>query len=301
MLLPYLTRAWPRYCLLAFSLLLCACGQRYDATPDAPSIAVSIAPLKAIMGPLLPGVEIHVLTPRGASPHTHEPKPSDAARAAEAMAVFYVEESLDGWVTKLDAQRRVAVFEMVPEELRREYPQAAAHDGHDHGHWDPHFWNDPLAVKAILPRLAEVLTELQPNRAKEIRSNAQKFASELDALDAQAGAILSAARGGKVAVFHHAIDYMLARYGMEVLGAVEPSPGQTPGPRTLNDLAQKLKAEGAKAVFTEPQLSPQAALSVAEQAGIPVVEVDPEGGIAGRETYRELLLFNARAIASVFP
>ena len=81
---------------------------------------------------------------------------------------------------------------------------------------------------------------------------------------------------------------------------MEPSPGQTAGPRTLHELAEHLKAEGVKAVFIEPQLPPQSAYAVAEEAHLKVVEIDPNGGVPGRETYRELVLFNARAVRSAF-
>lgn len=101
-------------------------------------------------------------------------------------------------------------------------------------------------------------------------------------------------------MFHHAIDYMLHRYGIGVAGAVEPSPGQTAGPRTLHALAEHLKARGVKAVFIEPQLSPQSAQAVAEEAGAELVEIDPNGGVPGRETYAELLRWNANAIRKIF-
>jgi zinc transport system substrate-binding protein len=303
--LPYLTPAGLRHCLMLLALGLAACSS--GPSPGGPAasrhLAVSIAPLKAIVQELAPDVDIHVLTPRGASPHTHEPKPSDAARAATALAVFYVDDTLDGWVAKLDAPRHVALFAMVPEALRRAYPEEEGHhdkDDHDHGPQDPHFWNDPLTVKATLGPLVEVLAELGLAEREELQQRAAAFGGRLDALDARLREELAPARGGKVAVFHHSIDYLLARYGIAVAGAVEPSPGQSAGPRSLHALAERLKAEGARAVFVEPQLSPQAALTVAEQAGIPVVEIDPEGGIAGRERYEELILFNAAAIRGAF-
>jgi hypothetical protein len=47
-------------------------------------------------------------------------------------------------------------------------------------------------------------------------------------------------------------------------------------------------------------LPPQSAYAVAEEAHLKVVEIDPNGGVPGRETYRELVLFNARAVRSAF-
>jgi ABC-type Zn uptake system ZnuABC Zn-binding protein ZnuA len=311
MLLTYLKTIAPRHwampLLLIAATLLGACGKGAPTAEQPERYAVSIAPLRGILSPIVGNVPIHVITPAGASPHTYEPKPSDAKRAAEAVALFHVDESLDGWVARLQSPLAIPLLPLVPEALLLHTGEAEVHteaDGSTHIHHegavDPHFWADPLTVAAMVEPLAERLAELRPERATEYRENAVRFKQELEALHAEATEILAPARGGQVAVFHHAIDYLLHRHDIGVAGAVEPSPGQTAGPRTLHELAQHLKAEGVKAVFMEPQLPPQSAYAVAEEAHLKVVEIDPNGGVPGRETYRELVLFNARAVRSAF-
>jgi len=301
----------PRYWVLLATLVisgLTACSPPAPAPPASEQYAVSIAPLRAILTPLVGHeVPIHVITPPGASPHTHEPKPSDAALAADALALFYVDPALDGWVSQLQAREAIAVFSLVPDSNRLTYSTSEEHhheDGtshvHEAGTVDPHFWSDPLVVADLLTPLVERLGTLYPERADEYRENARRFRDELVALDKELAETLAPARGKEVAVFHHAIDYMLHRYGIGVAGAVEPSPGQTAGPRTLHALAEHLKSRGVKAVFIEPQLSPQAAYAVAEQAGAALVEIDPNGGVPGRESYAELLRWNAQAIRKAF-
>ncbi len=303
----------PRHCLWIVTLLsplLAACSSAPSSTTTSipEQYAVSIAPLRALLAPLVgPDVSIHVITPPGASPHTHEPKPSDAGVAAEALALFYVDPALDGWVSQLQAREAIAVFNLVPDSKRLMYSTSQEHqheDGSSHVHEagtvDPHFWSDPILVADLLAPLAERLATIRPERADAYRDNARRFREELLALDKELSETLAPARGKEVAVFHHAIDYMLHRYGIGVAGAVEPSPGQTAGPRTLHALAEHLKSRGVKAVFIEPQLSPQAAYAVAEQAGAMLVEIDPNGGVPGRETYAELLRWNAQAIRKAF-
>lgn len=309
--LPYPKSPGARHCLLAWLTLLLVSACSPQPSPGAASVpeeyAVSIAPVRAILAPIVGDVPIHVITPPGASPHTHEPKPSDASLTAQATALLYVDPALDGWVSQLQARVSIPLFEMVPKSLRHAYSSDEEHtdaDGHTHVHEagtvDPHFWSDPLTVAEMVMPLAERLAELRPARAAAYREGAARFREELLALDKELAETLAPARGKEVAVFHHAIDYMLHRYGIGVAGAVEPSPGQTAGPRTLHALAEHLKARGVKAVFIEPQLSPQSALAVAEEAGAQVVEIDPNGGVPGRETYAELLRWNANAIRKIF-
>ncbi|HOQ50096.1 MAG TPA: zinc ABC transporter substrate-binding protein, partial [Candidatus Kapabacteria bacterium] len=54
---------------------------------------------------------------------------------------------------------------------------------------------------------------------------------------------------------------------------------------------------GAKAIFNEPQLSDKAVRSIADEANVSVYLLDPVGGTSGRESYQELILYNARTLA----
>lgn len=301
-------RHWAGLVLLALSIV--GCGGPASTPDTGERYAVSIPPLKAILQPLVgEGVSIHVLLPPGASPHTYEPRPSDAAAAWNATALFYVDESLDGWAADLQSRDRVALLPLLPESLRIPYAgcghPAGEHDhdhdhDHDHGPVDPHFWVDPVAVAGIVEPLVAELARLNPARAEDYRERAGRFLDELRQLDTALKSELAPAKGQQVAVFHHAFDYLLHRHGIGVAAAIEPSPGQSAGPRTTHLLAKELKDRGARAIFIEPQLSPQSAKAVAEEASLPLITVDPLGGVPGRETYAELALWNARAIRSAF-
>ncbi len=305
-----------RHCaqaLFVSVLALAGCSGRPVPTEEGgpEHYVVSIPPLKAILAPLVGDASIHVLLPPGASPHTYELRPSDAARAAEASVLFYVDESLDGWAAELQTRERIAVLPLLPESLHRPYGLACELDGehdhdhdhdhdHAHGETDPHFWTDPLTVAGVVEPLVARLSALRPERAEAYKENGERFLEELKELDVSLITELAPARGGEVAVFHHAFDYLLHRYGIKVAAAIEPSPGQTAGPRTLHELGKDLKERGVRAIFIEPQLSPQSAQAVAEQAGLKLVVVDPLGGVEGRDTYGAFVLWNARAIRSSF-
>jgi ABC-type Zn2+ transport system substrate-binding protein/surface adhesin len=56
-----------------------------------------------------------------------------------------------------------------------------------------------------------------------------------------------------------------------------------------------VKERQIPALFTEPQFPLSAARVVASDAGVRLVLADPIGGVPGRETYAELLRFDAHA------
>jgi ABC-type Zn uptake system ZnuABC Zn-binding protein ZnuA len=89
---------------------------------------------------------------------------------------------------------------------------------------------------------------------------------------------------------------LLKRYGLEYAGVIEPYPGKEPMPRHIEKLVRRLQQARAKAVFSEPQLPERPAQVLAETAGVKLRVLDVTGGLPGRMTYAELILYNARVL-----
>src|SRR5690606_12522761 len=113
----------------------------------------------------------------------------------------------------------------------------------------------------------------------------------------------AAGAGRPLAQFHPSWDYFFARCGIPVAGAVEPYPGTEATPQYPESVARRLAEREVRALCTEPQLPRRPAEVVAEvlravNSGKPVrlCEIDPNGGVAGRMTYEELLRHNAAVL-----
>jgi len=288
-------RIWMRS-VAALALLCAGCGQ--PAHDGPPEVVVSIPPVAMIVGPLVNG-PIHVLAPGGASPHTYEPRPSDATAATGAKLLIHVADDLDGWATELGAQNLLSLLSLVPERDRLHYEETHDHDGHTHEHHavDPHFWMDPVLVEAIVPEVVTKLKEagVRVNSEKRIRASLSKYVP----IDAMLKDELASLKGKAVAQFHPSMNYLFRRYGIGIGGFVEASPGKQASPKYLHEMAERLKADGVIAVATEPQLPEGPARAVAEAAEIPLLTLDPIGGV--ENSYFELMQFNAESLASVAP
>jgi zinc transport system substrate-binding protein len=280
--------------------------------PEEIRYVATIQPLAAILEQMTKGrgEVIRLLSP-GSSPHTFDPRPSDAVRLERAIALVYAGPGLDKeWTAKMPAAHRIEMLHLVPEDYL--LPMIAHEHEHEHEHKhrkhrhrrhetstaDPHFWTDPLAVKAMLPALAEELSALDADGRAVYHENAGRFAAELDELHNRTAVILEPVRGRAVLLFHPSFQYLLKRYGLEMAGIIEPFPGREPSPRALHELIRKTRDLGIQAVFTEPQLSPRPAQVIAEAANLKLYELDPIGGIEGRRSYEELILYNARTLAT---
>ncbi len=291
------------YWVLALILLLAACGGGVaeEGRGGEPVFVVTIHPLKAILAEVAgdrAGV-VRILAP-GASPHTHDPRPSDVRQAERALALFYVDPALDGWAAQLRRDRLHALLPMVHPELLLQQEDHQCDGGHDHRHGedepDPHFWTDPLVVKSLLPDLAGLLTRYDPEGEAEYHANAEAFAGVLEELHGELAEKLAPVAGEKVVLFHPSFRYMLERYGLEYAGVIEPSPGREATPRYLQGLIRRFEEENIKAVFSEPQLSQRPVEVIGEGTGRPVFMLDPVGGVPGRESYSELLRYNAEVL-----
>lgn len=242
---------------------------------------------------------VETLAGSGASPHTYEPRPSDAQAAAGSLALFYVADGLDAWAARLDAPKRFSLLAMLPKDLllpgELEDADHAEHD-HDHGEFDPHLWSDPLAVKALLPALVEALSTCDPEGRAVYTQNAAAFSTQLDQLNDELKATLAPVKEKPIILFHLSLQYLLHRYGLRLAAVMEPSPGKEASPHYMAQVIDTVRATGAKVVFSEPQLAKRPAQAVAEAAGVALAELDPYGGAPGRDTYATLLRYNAAAL-----
>ena len=101
--------------------------------------------------------------------------------------------------------------------------------------------------------------------------------------------------------FHPSFHYFLDRYGIRSAGTIESMAGQEPSPRQMASLVELIRLEKVEVIISEPQLSDAPVRALAEASGARIAHLDPLGGVPGRETYGELLRYNAQALLAAFP
>ncbi|MBC7185720.1 MAG: zinc ABC transporter substrate-binding protein [Calditrichaeota bacterium] len=274
------------------------------ASAQQVSYVTTIQPFRFILQEVVgERAQVRALLPPGASPHTHHLRPSDIRAAQEATALFSGGHGLDDWADELPCPHKFTLLDLVPKDslLQLGTPGNTKPAPHAHSHQgvDPHFWTDPLLVRAMLPALVDSLCKVDAAGCVVYRRNAAIFARQLDSLTTAIAAELRKARGSRVILAHPFFNYFLRRFGIEVVGTVEFAAGSEPSARDLQRLTLAVRTAGAKAIFTHPQLPDRPARVVAEAAGIPIFQLDPLGGVEGRTSYAQLLWYNARILAQV--
>ncbi|MBK9260076.1 MAG: zinc ABC transporter substrate-binding protein [Polyangiaceae bacterium] len=182
-------------------------------------------------------------------------------------------------------------------------PKGAAKGGHDHhGHHhhhgaeDPHFWLDPVRMKAVVPTIVEAFEKLDAAGAEGYKARGKTVEGELDKLHAAIEAKSKAWTKKTIVTFHGSMGYYAERYGLRISAVIEPFPGKEPTARYVKDVLTAIEKSKAAALFSEPQLDRRPAQVIADQAKLPLFELDPIGGSTGVETYEKLLEKNTEVL-----
>lgn len=305
-------------------LLLCsACNKNKETTNSNENhklIAVTINPLKLIIQEIV-GNEFEIVTilPYAASPHTFEPKPSDALKIQNAELVFFVSNSLDGWIANLaNKKNKIKLMQYVAQNIATSkiFFDSEIHNHRhcehscEHTHnanivsdnsedkLDPHFWVSPALVKSIAQEICDKIIEIDKQNAAKYQNNAENFIKKLDELHNQLSNQVKPIHNKPIFTFHNSFNYFIKEFDLTFGGSIEEFPGKEASPKYLANLTAQIRKANVNAIFSEPQLNPKAINVIAKEVNIRVVELDPIGGKNQNETYFSFIKENANQLIS---
>jgi len=221
-------------------------------------------------------VNVSVMVPQNADPHTYEPKPGQMKALSAAKMYAQVGSGIEFelvWMDKLvktnqnmlvvDCARGVQLIEM------------AAEDGHEdeaHGNMDPHIWMSPVDAKVMVQNICEGLVHIDPGNTTYYVKNRDTYLQSLTQLDEDIRDGLSGVKNRKFLVYHPAFGYFAQEYNLTMLSIEEQ--GKEPTAAGIAHLIQQAKKDDIKVVFASPQFNPQSAEVIADAIGGRVVFVD---------------------------
>ena len=100
----------------------------------------------------------------------------------------------------------------------------------------------------------------------------------MDAAQAEAQKLLAPFRGAKVVTYHKSFPYFVKRYGLVVVGTVEPKPGIPPSPSHLAALGDRMQADGVKVILQEQWHETRTPALAAKKSGATVVVLPTQTG-----------------------
>jgi ABC-type Zn uptake system ZnuABC Zn-binding protein ZnuA len=222
-------------------------------------------------------------------PHFVEAKPSFLLKLRRADLLVVIGLQLEiGWLPPLitqsgnpkiqvsapgylDASQFAEILEIPTTQVTR-----AMGDVHPLG--NPHYWLDPQNGLRIARGIQEKLAELRPGDAAYFEQRFQAFSQRLQQAEQRWDEQMKALRGRKVVTYHRSWPNFAKRFGLDVVGYVEPRPGIPPSPGHTVELIQMMRREKVKAILVEPYFDLKTPDAVARETGAKVVVLMPSVG-----------------------
>jgi ABC-type Zn uptake system ZnuABC Zn-binding protein ZnuA len=295
--------------LAAFSLVACAPVASANNTIQVLATTTIVGDVVAAVGGDL--LDVQVLLPAEADPHTFEATPRDVAAISEADLVFISGLGLEAFMQ--DLLGNVASAPQVIEvsagieaiegsQHEHEGEEHAGEEDEEHS-LDPHVWQDPNNVMTWAENIANALAEKDPANADAYQANAAAYIAELQELDSwiaeETGQLSHEQR--ILVTDHEALSYFAQRYDFEIVGVVIPSVStlESASAQALAELQHEIEEHNAPAIFVGTSLNPDTVAQFASDLGVQVVPIyaealsDADGPAA---TYLEMMRYNVEAI-----
>jgi len=208
-------------------------------------------------------VQVTIMVPPGASPHSYEPKPSQLMAVSKARMFVKVGTGVEfelAWMDKLT-------------EINRDMLVLNSSEGLQPIGKDPHVWLSPLNAKRIVVNICDGLVKLDPQNQDYYAANKNKYLAQLDELNLSTKARLSGLTDRRFIVFHPAWGYLARDYGLEQIAVEEE--GKETTAENIRAVIDKAKGMSRKTVFVSPQFSTKGAEIVAHEIGGSTESLDP--------------------------
>jgi zinc transport system substrate-binding protein len=273
--------------LVALLLLICSCVSQNDgSSSEKIKVVTTVAPLeefiKSVGGDR---VEVSVMVPPGAEPHTFEPTPSQMRQVAEADLYVQNGAGLEFWMdrilqvneemTIIDSSKGIDFIRESPEEI------------------DPHIWISLRNAAVQVKNICDGLIEVDPANKEYYLQNKDSYLQNLRTIDAEFNNTFGSKEKRIFIVHHPAWTYFARDYELEQVPLMENE--KEPGPKYLGEVIELARKNNITTIFVEPQFNPKSAEVIAREMNASIVTIDPLSGNyldnmrnAGREIAQSL-------------
>ena len=315
--------------VIALSLVLIACsgGSTEAGCPEIEGREINVVATTPMIGEFVSqvggeNINLTILMPPEADPHTYEPSPQDAGKIADADLVFYtglmyepaalielLENSACGAEALAEVGENVFPIEFKEgghddhddhdEEGHDDHDEEGhddhdGHEGHGHGAYDPHFWFDPNRVAYAAEYIEAKLIEFDPSNASDYEASGKAYVTELKGLVSQVSELISSvpSQNRKLITTHESLGYLEAKFGLEVLSTIIPDLDSSNeiSPSQLVKVIEVIEDNNVKVIFIEAEAPSVYAETIVAETGIKAVEGLWVETLKPGQTYPEFLI-----------
>ena len=302
------------WAVLVVALVIGACGDDSENTSENADqentrlkVVTTVSPITSIVENIGgPRISLEGVVPEGVNSHTFEPTPSMAKLMAGADLIIinglFLEEPTLALAesNKKDDAVILALGDrsVTPDDWQFDFtfPESA-------GHPNPHLWPDPNLGLRYAELVQDRLAALDPDNAAYYAGNLEIFRGKVEKMDQAIRAAVATVPEGnrKLLTYHDSWAYFAKQYGMEVIGAVQPSNFSQPSVREVAELIDQVKELGLPAVFGSEVFSSDVLEAIASEADAQFIDDLADDDLPGKpgdpgHTYLGLMKQNLTAM-----
>ncbi|MCL6479077.1 MAG: metal ABC transporter substrate-binding protein [Peptococcaceae bacterium] len=261
--------------------------------------------------------EVHLLVPPGSEPHDWEPTPKEFAELQNADVFIYTGAGMESWADNvlkaISAPKLVIVnasqnIDLIGGSDKKKSGDDVEHAGqgheqnkdegeeyeakgkqegeHEHDHdagTDPHVWVDPVNAMKIVENITAGIVKADPANKVFYEANSEDYRKKLQALHEDYMNGLAKAAKKEFITSHASFGYLARRYGLIQVPVRGLSPDVEPTPARLTEILKLVREKQIRYIFYESLVSPKVSQTIANEAGVGTLVLNPAGGLTPEE------------------
>ncbi len=296
--------------LIVMALVLAACGQSSEEESTGRlKVVTTVSPITSITENIGgTRIDLEGVVPEGVNSHTFEPAPSVATLLSQADLIilnglFLEEPTLE--MARANLKSGAEIISLGDMTISREdwlfdfsFPESE-------GHPNPHLWPDPILGLKYAELVKDALSSADPDNAEYYSENLEKFEQRITELDGKIRTVVSTVpqENRKLLTYHDSWAYFAKRYGMQVVGAAQPSDFAEPSSREVARLIDQVKEQKIPAIFGSEVFPSDVLETIASESGAKYVDQLRDDDLPGgpgdpRHSYLGLMLQNMEIMIS---
>ena len=231
-------------------------------------------------------IELEGIVPEGINSHTFEPTPSDARLLADADLIIMNGLHLELPTIKLANEVKKSstpIVQLGDLTLTRDEWKFDFSFPEDTGTPNPHLWPNITYSMHYVELIRDALIEVDVENKEVYFANAELYLTRLDELDKAIFECIASIpeNNRKLVTYHDSYAYFAPRYGMEVVGAIQPSDFSEPSPKEVARIIQQLRNENVAAVFGSEVFPSKILQQIAKEAGAKYIDELSDDSLPG--------------------
>ena len=266
--------------LATVALLAAACGgggsgggEDRVAGDTRVRVVTSVSPLRNLIENV-GGARVRVegLVPEGTNAHTFSPPPSAARTLSQAELIVLNGLQLETPMQEMAAS--VGASDATLLLLGDATVQTGAYVFDfsfpaSQGRPNPHLWTDPNLAMLYAALIRDALVRRDPSSAGYYAANYARFQDRILVMDAAFRVAIATipASQRKLLTYHDSFPYFGTRYGLEIIGAIQPSGFADPPPQEVAGIVRQIREAGVPAIFGSQVFPSEVLAVIASEAG----------------------------------